>query len=100
MYAPQYPIQPRKTDTPTPHVHPPETSLKDHEDNEQFKVYLTGRDSAYEHAVRNIQTWITQTKETQARNPHDSALWALTEGQLEGLKEILHVVENTRELGQ
>ena len=98
MYAPQYPIQPRSIDTATPHIHAPETTLKEHEDEQQFKTYLAGRHLAYSKVISDAHESLARVRRIQESNPHDSALRALTEGQIEGLKEILHLVENAKEL--
>jgi len=97
MYAPQYPIQPRKTDTATPHVHPPEQTLSEHENNENFKTYLAGRHLAYSAIIQETQEKLNNAKRIQERNPNDTALWAITEGQIEGLQEILQLLKNSKE---
>lgn len=97
MYAPQYPTKGQTPTGPTQHLHAPTETLSEHEDATQYKTFIAGRTSAYDHAIANTKDWIARTKESKQRNPHDPALWALIEGQIEGLKEILHTLEKAKE---
>lgn len=97
MYAPQYPTKGQPPTGPTPHIHSTDTTLTDHENEQTFKTYLTGRKLVYLSIIDDIKTKIEIIQETQQRNPNDSALWALTEGQIEGLKEILNTLKKAKD---
>lgn len=97
MYAPQYPVKPRASSTATPHVHPSDKTLREHEDNEQFRTYLAGRTLAYSKAIADTNAGIARAQALLDKNPHDSALRALIEGQIEGAQEILEILKAARD---
>ena len=100
MYAPQYPVKPQASGTAIPHVHPLDKTLRDHEDDEQFKTYLAGRTLAYSRAISDVHIGIARAQELLDKNPHDSALRALIEGQLEGAQEILTLLQKAKDKDQ
>ena len=89
--------EPRKDSPTTPHIHPPTQTLSEHENDEQFKTYLNGRDLAYSRAISDVHLGISAAQKVLDRNPHDHALRALIEGQIEGAKEILELLKKARD---
>lgn len=97
MYTPSLPPQRNETAPRSTHLHQPDETLSEHEKSQTFKTYLAGRHLAYSAIVSDIHEKLTNARKIQERNPHDSALWAITEGQIEGLKEILTLLQNSQE---
>lgn len=97
MYTPS--VAPPRNENPpsSTHLHGPDQTLTEHEDSQNFKTYLNGRTSAYEHVTQHIQASMNTTTAQLKRYQHDPVMRALIEGQLEGLKEILQLVKNSQE---
>lgn len=96
MYAPQFPPQRNENDPRTPHIHAEHETLKEHEDNQQFQLFLKGRQSAYSQTIANAIDALERAEKTQKTYHNNPHLWAYAEGQIEALKEIIDSLKKAR----
>lgn len=85
--------------SPIRHLHEQNQSLYEHENAAQFGLYLNGRATAYDAIIAETEAALAKAQEIQQTHKSDAALWALAEGQIEGLKEIrtnLRKLRNTQ----
>lgn len=89
--------QPKKPAPATTDLPTYETSLSEAENRQNFSLYLKGLETAYDHTLSQIESWLVYTRQTQLRNPEDTGAWALTEGQIAGLLRIQELIRTAKE---
>jgi hypothetical protein len=82
----------RNSATTYPHLHGADETLQTHENNENFQLYLQGRDLAY----TTLATMLNEKLTPSNKATPGTLLWNLTEGQRDAYKEILEALEKLK----
>lgn len=98
MYTPSLPPQRNETAPRTPHLHSPETTLSEHENEAFFQLYLKGRQSSYAQTIANATDALERAEKTQKTYKNNPHLWAYAEGQIEALKELIAHLEKLQKI--